>query len=203
MLELKLKYEADANAVKEKCKAVSGTGVEAGPKDITTSVSQLKTILKREFKFNGTIGAPNSKDALSYISLTKQIDSAKQKGYEDPEIFDALIKAISPGLHLRTYLEAMREAGLETVMKIIRAHFQEKSAAELFGSQANLVQSPTEDPQNFLLRALNLREKIVFASEQESTKLKYDKTQCQNLFLHTIETGLLSNTLGLGCTLFC
>ena len=123
MLELKLKYEADVNAIKEKCKAVSGTGVEVGPKDITTSFSQLNAIFKREFKFNGTIGAPNSKDALSYISLTRQIDSAKQKGYEDPEIFDALIKAISPGLQSRTYLEAMRETGLETVMKIIRAHF--------------------------------------------------------------------------------
>ena len=124
MLELKLKYEANVNAIKTKCKAVSGTGLEAGRKDVT-SFSQLKTIFKREFKFNGTIGAPNSKDALSYISLTKQIDSAKQKGYEDPEIFDTLIKAISPGLQLRTYLEAMHEAGLETVMKIIRAHFQE------------------------------------------------------------------------------
>ena len=89
----------------------------------------------------------------------------------------------------------MREAGLETVMKIIRAHFQETSASELFGSLSNLVQSPAKDPQNFLLRALNLREKIVFASEQENTKLKYDKTQCQNLFLHTIETSLLSNTI--------
>ena len=89
----------------------------------------------------------------------------------------------------------MSKAGLETVMKIIRAHFQEKSASELFGSLANLVQSPKEDPQHFLLRALHLREKIVFASEQENTKLKYDKTQCRNLFLPTIETGLLSNTI--------
>ena len=108
MLELKPKYEAqDVNAIKDKCKAVSGMGVEAGPKGVTTSFSQLKTIFKRECKFDGTIGAPNSKDALSYISSTRQIDSAKQKGYEDPEIFDALIKAISPGLQLRTYLEAM------------------------------------------------------------------------------------------------
>ena len=114
--------------------------------------------------------------------MTRQIDSAKQKGYEDPEIFDAQIKAISPGLQLGTYLEAMHEAGLETVMKIIRAHFQEKSASELFGSLANLVQLPTEDPQNFLLRALNLHEKIVFALEQENTKLKYDKAQCKISF---------------------
>ena len=103
--------------------------------------------------------------------MTRQVDSAKQKGNEDPEIFDALIKAISPGLQLRTYLEAMREAGLGTVMKIIRAHFQEKSVSELFDSPANLAQLPTKDPQNFLLRPLSLREKIAFASEQENTEL--------------------------------
>ena len=97
----------------------------------------------------GPLVSQTAKIALSYISVTRQIDSAKQKGYEDPEIFDALIKAISPALQLRTYLEAMREAGLETVMKIIRAHFQEKSASELFGSPANLVQLPTEDPRIF------------------------------------------------------
>ena len=48
LLELKLKYEADVSAIKEKCEVVSGTGVEAGPKDVT-SFSQLKTIFKREF----------------------------------------------------------------------------------------------------------------------------------------------------------
>ena len=37
LLELKLKYEADVNAIKEKFKAVSGPGVEAGPSDVTTS----------------------------------------------------------------------------------------------------------------------------------------------------------------------
>ena len=66
-------------------------------------------------------------------------------------------------------------------MKIIRVYFQEKTASELYASLANLVQSPA-DLQNFLLRALNLHEKIVFASEQENTKLKYDKTQCQISF---------------------
>ena len=169
MLELKLKYEADSSAVNEKCRSVSGMVVDAGHKDVTTSFSQLKTIFKGEFNFNKIIGAPNSKDALSYIRLARQIDSAKQKGYEDPEIFNALVKATSRGLQLRTYLEAMPEAGLKTVMKIIRAHFQEKSASELFGCLAKLVQSPTKDPQNFLLRALHLHEKIVFASEQENT----------------------------------
>ena len=111
------------------------------------------------------------------------------------ELVDGLIKCIVPGLPLKDYLEAMREMGLETIMKIVRAHYQEKNASELYANLANLAQSPAEEPQNFLLRALNLREKIIFASKQEGSKLKYNTSQCQSMFLHAIETGLLSNTL--------
>ena len=96
---------------------------------------------------------------------------------------------------LQEYLEAMRDSGLPSVMKIIRAHYHEKSAAELYTSLANIVQSPSEEPRELLLRALNLREKIIFASHEEHSKLKYDDTQCQSLFLHAIETGLISNNL--------
>ena len=46
LLKLRLKYEADVSAVKERCKSVSGTGLEAGSKDATTSFSQFKTIFK-------------------------------------------------------------------------------------------------------------------------------------------------------------
>ena len=108
---------------------------------------------------------------------------------------DAIIHAIAPGVQLRDYLEAMRHSGLPSVMKIIGAHYHEKSAAELHRNLANIVQSPTEEPMEFLLRALNLCEKIIFASHEEHSKLKYDDTQCQSLFLHAIETGLISSNL--------
>ena len=61
---------------------------------------------------------------------------------------------------------------LPTVIKIIRAHYQEKNASELYASLSSLVQTPNEEPQNFLLRALNLREKILFASKQEGRKIE-------------------------------
>ena len=155
----------------------------------------LKTILKRDLRISGTIGGQGQKDQLSYISLTRQIHSAMGKGYKEREIVDAIIRAIAPGVQLRDYLEAMRDSGLASVMKIIRAHYHEKSAAELYTSLANLVQSPSEEPREFLLRALNLREKIIFASHEEHSKLKYDDAQCQSLFLHALETGLISNNL--------
>ena len=158
-------------------------------------LNTLKSILKRDFRILGTIGSQGSRDQLSFISLSRQIETGKEKGYADKEIIEAIIKCIAPGLPLKDYLDAMRETGLPTVIKIIWAHYQEKNASELCASLSNLIQKPNEEPQNFLLRALNLREKILFASKQEGTKLKYDATQCQSIFLHALETGLLNNNL--------
>ena len=158
-------------------------------------LGSLRSILKRDFRILGIIGSQGSKDQLSFISLSRQIETGKEKGYTDREIIEAVIKSIAPGLPLKDYLEAMRETGLPTVIKIIRAHYQEKNASELCASLSNLVQTPSEKPQNFLLRALNLREKIIFASKQEGSKLKYDVSQCQSMFLHALETGLISNNL--------
>ena len=111
----------------------------------------LKTILKRDLRIGETIGGQGQKDQLSYISLNRQIQSAINTGYEEREIVDAIICAIAPGMQLRDYLEAMRDSGLPSVMKIIHAHYHKKSAAELYTSLVNLVQFPTEEPREFLL----------------------------------------------------
>ena len=200
---LKEKQQKEMEALTDKLSAVKmRTGGDVhidndlnGQATSETNYRGLQAILKREFRIVGTVGAQGQKEQLSYLSLSRQVESGKERGYSEKELVDGLIKCILPGIPLKDYLEAMREMGLETLMKIIRAHYQEKNASELYASLANLAQSPTEDPQNFLLRALNLREKIIFASKQEGSKLKYDTSQCQSMFLHAIETGLLSNTL--------
>ena len=79
--------------------------------------------------------------------------------------------------------------------RIIRAHYQEKNSTELYAELANLAQISTEEPQTFVIRALNLREKIIYASKEANTKMKYDPEHVQSMFLHTIETGLINNTL--------
>ena len=197
---LKEKQQREMEALNDKLSAIkvtTGDNVQTGAGAATSEVNYhgLQSILKRDFRIVGTVGAQGQKEQLSYLSLSRQVQSGKERGYSEKELVDGLIKCIVPGLPLKDYLEAMREMGLETLMKIIRAHYQEKNASELYASLANLAQSPTEEPQNFLLRALNLREKIIFASKQEGSKLKYDTSQCQSMFLHAIETGLLSNTL--------
>ena len=197
---LKEKQQREMEALNDQLSAIkmtTGDNVQTGAGAATSEVNYrgLQSIFKRDFRIVGTVGAQGQKDQLSYVSLSRQIQSGKERGYSEKELVDGLIKCIVPGLPLKDYLEAMREMGLETIMKIVRAHYQEKNASELYASLANLAQSPAEEPQNFLLRALNLREKIIFASKQEGSKLKYDTSQCQSMLLHAIETGLLSNTL--------
>ena len=159
-----------------------------------SNMDHLKTILKRELRIVGTISTPGQKDQVSYISLNRQIEVALEKGYSIREIVDAVIRSISPSLPLRSYLEAIRELTLPTLRRIIRAHYQEKNSSELYAELANLAQISVEPP-TFLIRALNLREKIIYASKEANTKLKYDPEHVQSMFLHSIETGLISNTL--------
>ena len=194
---LKTQQEKELQAAKEKLRnAKNETGVSTeGSSMERSSMENLKSILQREFRIVGILGPQGQKENLSFMSLNRQIEEGLKRGYEEKEVIDGIIKCISSSLPLKDYIEAMRESGLETINKILRAHFQEKNASELYTSLTNLVQNTNEEPQNFLLRALNLREKVIFASKAGNSKVKYEPAQCQSMFLHAVETGLISNTL--------
>ena len=74
--------------------------------------------------------------------------------------------------------------------KILRSHYREKSSTELYKALSTLTQAPNEDAQAFLFRALELRQRVIFTCKEADSKIKYDQSVSQNLFLHSIETGL-------------
>lgn len=57
------------------------------------------------------------------------------------------------------------------------------------------MQNAKETPQNFIIHALDLRQKILFASQESESGLKYDPGLVQNMFLHTVLTGLQSDNI--------
>ena len=73
----------------------------------------------------------------------------------------------------------------EFILCGLRSHFQEKSATELYQQLTTIVQSPEESPQSFLIRALDLRQKVLFASKEAGVKIKSDGSLVQGLFLHS------------------
>lgn len=149
----------------------------------------------RDFKISGQIGDPGQKDRLTFSSLARQIEHGLSKGFPELEIVDAVIRAISPGMQLRSYLEGKANLTLPTLRRILRSHYQEKSATDLYKQLTSEVQGIKETPQNFLIRAFDLRQKILFASQEAESGLKYDPGLVQNMFLHTVLTGLQNDNV--------
>ena len=159
------------------------------------SLIESTSVLRRQFKIVGQIGDPDQKDKLNYNSLRRQIDTGVEQKYKEHEIVDGVIRAISPGLVLRSYLESFKTLSLERLKKILRRHYGVKNTTELYQSLASICQSGKETPQAFLMRALDLRQKILFASQEGEDSLKYDASHIQQLFRRTVETGLQDESI--------
>ena len=151
--------------------------------------------MRKEFKIRGQIGDPGQKDKLPFSSLVHQIDRAIARGYPEEEITDAIINAMVPGLPLRGYLETKPGLNLPILRRLLRSHYREKEATELYHDLTRAVQDHKESPQEFLLRMLALRQKILFASKEADATFTYDATLVQGMFLHSLTTGISSENI--------
>ncbi len=156
---------------------------------------QVTSTWQKDFKISGLIGELGQKDRLSFSSLARQIEGGLKKGYAEQEIVDSVIRAITPGLQLRSYLKGKAGLTLPMLRRILRSHYQEKNATELYKQLTTEAQRTRETPQSFLIRALDLRQKILFASQEDDSGLKYDPALVQNMFLHTVLTGLQNDRI--------
>ena len=154
---------------------------------------RLQNILMKPFKISGKIGKPGQKDSLTYSSLIFQIENGLKKGYSEVNVIDGVINAISHETELRQYLEGKGELDLVSMGKILRYHYKEKDATTLFTSLSTARQGTNESSQDFVLRLMNLRQKILFVSKEES--VEYHPQLVQKRFLHAVSTGLQNDNL--------
>ena len=77
---------------------------------------------------------------------------------------------------------------LNMMLPIIRDYFREKTSNELFSELSNLVQTQQETPTNFLIRAFQLREKVLVTPKVESGG--YDEALVHSTFCRAVRTGL-------------
>ena len=167
------------------------------------NVSQLpdqnilhNSMFRREFRIIGQVGEVGQKDKLSYVSLIRQVEAGLERGYSEREIVNAIINAISPGLQIRSYLEGSGCIPLPRLRKIFRSHYKEGSATDLYQQLLTMSQNQNEDPVNFLIRAMDCRQKILFACREETeTDLKYSPSLVNGLFRQSVETGLADDTI--------
>ena len=89
----------------------------------------------------------------------------------------------------------MQDLTLAKLRKILRLHYREKTASELYHQLATTCQNPKETPQQFLLRALDIRNRVIFSSQEDDCEFNYGIPLIQNTFLKSFETGLRDDIL--------
>lgn len=149
--------------------------------------------IRREFKISGQIGEKGQKDKLSFTNLMHQIERGLTKGHSEDEVVEAVVKAISPGLSLRDMLEVKSDLTLAQLKTILKGHFKEDSSMDLYHKLVNVTQDSRESPQNFLFRAIELKERLFLAAKESGSDDQYSPDVIQRKFLRSVSTGLVSD----------
>ena len=164
---------------------------DPAPKELSKPALNLMQL--KDLKISGTIGGDKEKDVLTFDSLLYQVDNAK-KNYPDHVICAAIIKAISPGKNIRSYLESMPELSLKDVMEFLKSHFQEKDSSQYFTDLQNATQESDESMNEFVVRLMCLRQKILSLSKQEGCL--YDKNMFIGIRNENVRTELRERCAG-------
>lgn len=127
-MELQKKQIEEATAKLESLKAAQTDG--SSNETVSTHHQADNSVFRREFKIVGSIGG--EKDKLSYVGLMRQIDSGLPNVFKEDEIIDAVIRCINSSTKLKSYLEIMQDITLHKLCQILRVHYQEKTATELY-----------------------------------------------------------------------
>ena len=168
-------------------------------KKVTVKTKQKPMVsiskFKRDFKISGQIGDVSPKDRLSFSLLVHHIENGLKNDYTEDEIKEAVIKAINLALSLRSYLEGKVDLTLAKLRRIMRSHYQERTATKLHHQLSSTVQQPKEKPQEFLIRLLDLKQKVLFASQENDSELKYDPSLVHGMFVHSFSLGLQNENI--------
>ena len=115
-----------------------------------------------------------------------QIRDTQAAGYKEDEIVSSVINCMVPSLTLRGVLETTPNLSLA---QFLEAHFNERSAEDLCNAMTSLVQSTDESVYAYVMRTIEIRQKVLLASQKASGKgeIGFDKDLVMKLFLRTLE----------------
>ena len=113
----------------------------------TMSSAIAPPLFRKELRISGQIGELNQKDRLSFTSLNHQMEAALVRGYNEAEVIEAVVRAINPGLRFRSYLENLPHLTLPTLRMILKTHFQEKDATEIYQELSQISKAKVKAPR--------------------------------------------------------
>ena len=90
-----------------------------------------------------------------------------------------------PSLILGNPLETTTVLNLDRLLSFLEAHFEEKSTTDLWSKLTSMAQSLEELLCSFVLRCIELRQKILIISTKSD--IKFDKPLLDKVFCGTLE----------------
>ena len=120
----------------------------------------------------------------------RQINEVKAAGYDQDEIVNGVIRAMVPSLTVRKVLETTADLNLDRLLSFLGTHIEETTTTDLWSKLTSMAQSPEESSYLFVLRYIELRQKILIASRKSD--VKFYKPLLDKVFCRTLERGLSS-----------
>ena len=200
------KMKADASLVQTEPEAPSNKGVGVPPLRPTKpepekvdrdtrsrytgrneSVDITRVRLK-EFKLPGMIGG-TGESAMSFSSLTFEIEKARKLGYREAEMCSAVISKVADK-ELRSYFETEADMELDEVLEMLKSSCPEpeRTARSVFTKFSNDKQGSSEKPMTFITRVLRLRKKVLKLGAEEG--VVYDPNMLATTAFQVIFSGL-------------
>jgi hypothetical protein len=158
-----------------------------------TKLAEATVSQRNILKLAGTIGAPKDAKNISYSNLMSQITDAQADGRKDQEIVRAIKRATAANSDIRSYLDTADSLDLTQVLEILQNFYREKSAGDLFSELSQICQGPSEKSTDFLLRAMQLRQRLTKTAKVE--KKRYEADFVQETFLSAVKTGLTEESI--------
>lgn len=160
----------------------------------TGSSVQVRFSKLREFKITGgSVGAEDG--CVDFETVWFQIQEGKALGYSMKEITSGVIKAIKSGSSLRRYFQSQPNLTETNFMKILRSTYGIEDSSTYFNKMANAAQEPTETEMNFVLRLMDLRNKVITLSKDE--ECPFEEKMVGKKFLHSVGVGFRKDTVRL------
>jgi hypothetical protein len=166
------------------------TSTTPSVKEFQAALNVAAALHRKEFKIHGQIGKPGQQDKITFPSLARQIENGINKGYPPDEVVSAVIRAVGYGMPLRELLEGKQDLTLPRLRSILRSHFNEKDALSSYQELTVATQLPNETAQDYMIRLMNIRQRVLFTSQEDHSPVKYDASLVQNTFLLALQTGL-------------
>lgn len=70
-------------------------------------------------------------------------------------------------------LEIKRGLTLSVLKTILKGHYKEENTTDLFHRLTNITQEPRESPQQFLFRAIEIKERMLWKSSEGEAEEYY------------------------------